>query len=113
MTISDFNREYKKQGGLVMLTEFRAGAMSESFIAEHYGVSKERVSQWFKEFFKEDYDPRPTRRQRIVEAMLAFASKSTEEEFKEAFKPSNKDYFVYALSECYRLGIFKKEEATQ
>ena len=109
MTINEFNEVYKDQGGFVTLTDFKANAASLETISEYFDVTKERVRQWFQELFKENYDPRPIRRARIIDCMITFAKNSREEEFKEAFKGSNKEYFVYALSECYRLGIYSKK----
>ena len=113
MKIQNFNKQYKEEGGIVKLNEFRSMSASLETMAIHFQVSRERIRQWFKEFYKEQYDPRPERRKRIIESMIEFASKNTEEDFKEAFGTYNTEYYAIALSTCYDKGIYRIEDTNQ
>lgn len=108
MDIKLFNETYKEKGGIAKLNEMKALLLTTKFISDHFGVSKERVKQWFNEIWKEPYDPRPTRRQLIIESMIAFAKANTESEFYHAFRYHNEDYFICALVEIYQRNIYKK-----
>ena len=110
MNTNQFNKEYRDQGGFVMLMEFKAQAASLDTIASWFKVSKERIKQLFIELTGEKYDPRPVRRQRILECMIEFAKNSTEEEFILAFKGANKTYVEFVLEECHKLGIYGKQQ---
>ena len=110
MNTNQFNKEYRDQGGFVMLMEFKAQAASLDTIASWFKVSKERIKQLFIELTGEKYDPRPVRRQRILECMIEFAKNSTEEEFILAFKGANKDYVKFVLEDCHKLGIYGKQQ---
>ena len=106
MKINEFNKTYKEKGGMPQLNEFRSYALPLQIIAKHFTVSKERIRQWFELFYKEKYDPRPERRKKIVDSMIDFAKKNTEEDFREAFEKGNITYFALALAECYDKGIY-------
>lgn len=95
MMVKDFNKEYKKKGGMMMLNEMRALKQTQDTIANHFGVTKERVRQWLLEFFGKEYDPRYDRRNAIIESMVDFSEHRTAEEFHEAFK--NSEYYEMAL----------------
>lgn len=107
MKIKNFNKHYREKGGLPQLNEFRSTVTSLKSIAEHFEVSRERVRQWFKEFYKEEYDPRPERRKRIIDSMIDFARKNTESDFEEAFGGYNSEYYSIAIESCYSMGIYR------
>lgn len=108
MNIQYFNETYGDKGGIPKLNELRSMAMSLEFIAEHFGTSKERVRQWMVELYGVKYDPRPIRRERIINSMIDFAKSNSEKDLYDAFKFHNEEYFVFALAECYQRGIYKK-----
>ena len=108
MDIKLFNDTYKEKGGIAKLNEMKALLLTTEFISDHFGVSKERVKQWFNEMWKEPYDPRPARRELIIKSMIDFAKANTESEFHSAFRYHNEDYFTFALAECFQRGIYKK-----
>lgn len=95
MMLKTFNKEYKKKGGMIMLNEMRALKNTQDSIANHFGVTKERVRQWLLEFFGKEYDPRYDRRNAIIESMIDFSEHRTKEEFEMAFKSS--EYYQMAL----------------
>ena len=95
MKIKKFNEEYKNNGGIYALTEMTAFLNTQDSIAKHFGVVKERIRQWNKEFFGETYDPRYERRDLIIERMIQFYNKNTIEEFKEAY--SGTEYYKEVL----------------
>lgn len=95
MIVKTFNETYGDKGGMVILNEMRALKMKQDVIANHFGVTKERVRQWLLEFFGKKYDPRYDRRNSIIQSMIDFSEHRTKEEFEEAFKGT--EYYQMAL----------------
>lgn len=112
MKIELFNKKYQSFGGFAKLSEMKKNFFTLLEIAKHFGVSKERARQWMIELFGEKYDPRMQRREKVIQAMLEFASEHTEKEFEEAFKLQNKDYFTEALRRAKGNNLFKKNDIT-
>lgn len=102
MEVKEFNKLYggRKQG-MIMLTQMRSMAYQQDAIANHFGVTKERVRQWMLEFFGSEYDPRIDRKDRMISNMEDFAKIHTEEEFREAYNGS--EYFDEVLKKCKKL----------
>ena len=86
MIVKEFEEKYKDKGGIVKLTEMRSLAETQQSIAEHFGVSKERVRHWMYEFFGSQYDARSDRKQSIIEGMIDFGMINGLDEFNSAFK---------------------------
>lgn len=103
MKIKEFEAKYGKQGGIEKLTQLRALLFSQDFIAEHFGVSKERIRQWMKEFFGSTYDKRKDRKDIMIIGMIDFAKKNTKEDFEEAYKYSV--YYEEALKQIKKHDI--------
>lgn len=105
MEVKEFNKLYggRKQG-MIMLTQMRATSQTQDVIANHFGVTKERIRQWMVEFFGSEYDPRIDRKIRMMASMEDFARIHTENEFVEAYNGS--EYFKEVLKECKK--FFKK-----
>lgn len=64
MTRDTFEKMYSEKGGLIQLRLMMDSLYTLKRIAEHFGVSRERVRQWTKEMFGVKYDPREARRKR-------------------------------------------------
>lgn len=92
MKIEKFNEKYKEAGGIPKLTEMFSMFVTKEYIAKNFGVSKERVKNWHKEFFKTNYDPRKQRRELIISKMVEFGLKNGVEEFIVAYQGKTKDY---------------------
>ena len=107
MNKEDFEEKFKDKGGLEILKEFMENSFTLDFIGDHFGVTKERVAQWIKEIFGEKYDPRETRKEYRITAMVEFGKTVPEEKFKEAYYYTDKYYHDLALSELYVRGIYK------
>ena len=99
MTVAYFNDKYLNCGGILKLTEMRAMKQTLDAIGNHFGVSKESVRLWLKDFYGKAYDPRYDRRNAIIDAMIDFAECHNKEEFDEAFKMS--EYYGMALEETH------------
>lgn len=107
MTVKEFNTTYGRKQGILMLTQMRSSSNTQDMIANHFGVSKERVRQWMIEFFGSEYDPRQDRKERMMNSMLDFARKNALEDFKEAYTGS--EYFQEVLEECKNNKIYDIE----
>lgn len=100
MDKNKFEQLHGHQGGIAKLEEFRSLLSPLSEIADHFGVVKERVRQWMREFYG-GYDPRKLRRERkiyeakklIIKVGYKQARKElptiNDENFKEALKQAN------------------------
>jgi hypothetical protein len=97
MMVKEFNKEYKRQGGIQMLNEMRALRRPQREIANQFGVSGERVRQWMVEFFGAAYDPRYDRRNAIIESMIDLRKHLGDEEFDRAFRSS--EYYERAKND--------------
>ncbi len=113
MTIEQFNQLYGHKGGFKLLNEFREEMMTLKYIGSHFGVDRQRVSQWMRELYGVNYDPRETRREKILHSMIGFAKKHSLEEFRDAYYYISKNYYDLALQECYNQDIFSKEEKNE
>jgi|GEM_PF-3736299 len=101
MNIKDFEKKYSDKGGINKLTQHRALMEPQAYIAEYFGVSKERVRQWMKEFFGSAYDKRKDRQNVIMDSMIDFAKKNGLGDFETAYKGS--PYYDLALKEIKKL----------
>lgn len=108
MTVKEFNETYGKKQGLLMLTQMRSLSNTQDMIANHFGVSKERVRQWMLEFFGSEYDPRQERRDRMMNSMIDFARNHEIEDFKEAYNGS--EYYNEVLKECNNQKIYVQKD---
>lgn len=98
MNVKEFNTVYGRKQGMLMLTQMRSMDATQDSIANHFGVTKERVRQWMLEFFGVEYDPRVGRKERMVNSMIAFAKKNSVDDFREAFVGS--EYYDEVLEIC-------------
>lgn len=99
MTVAYFNEKYPNCGGILKLTEMRAMKQTLDAIGNHFGVSKENVRLWLKDFYGVAYDPRYDRRNAIIDAMIDFSEYRSKEEFDEAFKTS--EYYEMAIKRTH------------
>lgn len=113
MNVYLFNERYKDKGGIGKLNEFRALLFTHSYIGNHFGVDRQRVKQWMEELYDKSYDPRKSRREAIVESMIDFAKVHTEQEFRNAFYFTNKEWFLQALSEAHLCGLYGSTAFTE
>ncbi len=112
MNVREFDEKYKKFGGIKTLTKMRGTLATQEAIAIAYRVSKERVRQWMLEFFGDVYDPRPERKESIIQSMIDFAKMNPYEDFKYAYLPkdsSDKEllhYYEETLKRCKEEKIY-------
>lgn len=104
--IDKFNYDYESKGGFTKLSEMMAEFKTQKEIAEHFGVCKESVRRWCKEFYDTTHDLRAMRRENRVNIILEFMKNHTLHESKQAFKKENRDYFREALFLAYKQGIY-------
>ena len=104
MTLEAFEKKYQEKGGIQKLSELRSLFFSQKYIAEHFGVSNERVRQWMLQFFGHDYDPREERRESIIVGMVEFALHNEIAKFRFAFQGTQ--YYKEALSICRQRKIY-------
>ena len=105
MTIQEFNKKYKRQGGLKRLKELLSEGATLKRVASQYKVSRPTVLHWASEFKLERKTKKSSSRERI-DAMLKFAKMYTQEAFEHAYKISHPYHYQIALREAYELGIF-------
>ena len=98
MTIQKFEEKYKDKGGIEKLTEMRALLFSQRHIANHFGVTRDRVRQWTIQFFGRTYDPRPEKKDAIIASMFEFAQHNSFAEFRFAFLRN--EYYKETLKIC-------------
>jgi len=104
MNVAEFNEKYGR-GGMATLTEMRALLHPQDQIAQYFGVTKEGVRKWMKQFFGEKYDPRYSRRDSIIASMVKFAGNNPKEEFDEAYK--SHEYYKEALRAARAMNIYE------
>ncbi len=109
MTKKRFNELHRHQGGVKQLQKMIKCLDSLEKIGDHFDMSKTCVQHWCKILFGKNYDPRKERKKLIIEAMIEFAEKYSEELFEQTFKDKSKYYYYIVLSECYSKGIYKHE----
>lgn len=86
MNIDKFEKKYQLYGGIKQLIKMRNSLSSQSEIAKHFRVSKERVRQWMVEMFNSNYDPRQERREKKIKEMVNFYFNNSPEDFKRRYK---------------------------
>ena len=62
-----FNEKFHDKGGLGQLIIMKENLCTLKKIAEHFGVTRERVRQWMVDLFGDKYDPRYSRRQKKID----------------------------------------------
>ena len=97
MTIEDFNKKYKLQGGIKQLSTRRENLDTLKSISEHFEISIERVRQWMIEFFGEKYDPRYERRKRKIETIKNLIEKHGIEKAQVLCPGINRSYLRTAI----------------
>lgn len=107
MNVENFNSKYGEKGGIKKFTELRSLFFSTKYIAEHFGVSKERVKQWMLEFFGSVYDVRDEIDEAIKNGMIEFAKNNNYKEFRRAFR--NTPYYKEVLEELKKKKIYDFE----
>lgn len=107
MNVKEFDAKYKTRGGFNVLDYMKGERFSTTYIGRHFGLTRERVRQIIKDIYHINYDPKPERKEKIIESMLKFASKHPVEEFREAYYYAGKHYYEVALAEAYARGIYK------
>ncbi len=103
----EFEVKYQNKGGIGILQEFVNNLYTLDFISKHFGVTKQAVKLWLVDLYGENYDPRELRKEKIINSMIKFAEKHTEQEFRDAYYYISKYYWDIALGECIARGIFK------
>ena len=106
MNTKTFEKKYGNKGGISKLTELRSFFLSQKYIANVFGVSQQRVKQWMKIFFGQEYDPREDRRDAIMASMIEFASHNSFPDFRFAYRGTQ--YYEEILKECIKLKIYEK-----
>jgi len=104
MNSKKFETKYGDKGGLGRLIQMKNNLSPQKEIAEHFGVTQERVRQWIWEFFGVKYDPRYERRKTVLREMLNYAINHSFEEFCEEHK--DKKYYHSALLEIKKQKIY-------
>jgi len=99
MTIQEFDKKYKKNGGIKQLTLMREKLETLEKISNKFGVCKERVRQWMTDLFDEKYDPRNERRKRKIEVIKKLIQKHGVEKTKALYSGLNKSYLKEAIKE--------------
>jgi len=97
MTIEEFDKRYKRKGGIKQLSLMRERLDSLDKISKRFGVCKERVRQWMVEMFDETYDKRRERRLRKVEIVKDSIKKHGIEKTKALFPGLNRRYLKEAI----------------
>jgi hypothetical protein len=97
MTTQQFNKKFKRQGGIKQLSNMRDGLCTLKSISEHFSVSKERVRQWMVLFFGEAYDPRMKRRERRIKSIELLVEKYGVKKTKDLYLGLNRRYLKEAL----------------
>jgi len=95
MTKNQIDQKYKSKGGIHKLEEFRALQSTLTSIANHFGVCRERASDWMNELFDTPYNPRGARREERVKRAMESIRQIGWIETKKTFK--NKSYLEEAL----------------
>lgn len=95
MTIEEFTKKYKDQGGFNTLLKMRTELETLLSISNHFGVSRERTRQWMKEFFG-NYDPRYERRKRRIASVKSLLQEHGKEELLKIYPSVNKEYLKEA-----------------
>lgn len=98
MTIKEFDKKYKEQGGIKQLSMMKDNFETLKKISECFKVSKERVRQWMIIFFGEKYDPRYERRENKIKAIKTLIEKYGIEKTKALCSGTNKDYLQIAIN---------------
>lgn len=98
MTIKQFNKKYKKQGGIKKLSDMRDGFETLKSLSKQFEVSKERIRQWMLLFFGEKYDPRYERRKHKVESIKSLIRKHGVEKTEKLYSGINRSYLQEAIS---------------
>ena len=112
MTISEFDEQYADKGGFKALNNFKEELMTTHFIANHFKVSDITVAEWFVKLYGMKYDPRMSRREKIINSMLKFAENHTLDEFREAYYYASRHYYNIALAEAFSQEIYKQEKTS-
>lgn len=97
MTIKQFNKKYKEQGGIKQLSNMRENLETLRSISGFFNVSSERVRQWMVEFFGEKYDPRCERRKKTIKAIKELIEKHGVEKTRALYPGINKSYLQSAI----------------
>ena len=66
MTIERFDQIYGDRGGTQKLFSMKVNLATLKEISLQFGVSRERVRQWIKELYGEEYDPRMKRHNNLI-----------------------------------------------
>jgi hypothetical protein len=103
-----FEKKYREKGGINKLTELRSLLFSHDYIANHFGVSRARVSDWMKLFFGKDYDPREDRKEAIISSMIEFAKNNSFPLFRYSYRGT--PYYKEVLEKCYELKIYERRK---
>lgn len=98
MTIQQFNKKFKRQGGIKKLVDMRYNCYTLRSISEHFHISKERVRQWMVLFFGEKYDPRIERKERKIRNIELLIEKYGVEKTKDIYIDTNKNYLKEAIN---------------
>ena len=104
MNSNKFEIKYGDKGGMGRLIQMKNNLSPQKEIAEHFGVTQERVRQWIWEFFGIKYDPRLDRRRIVLREMLNYAINNSFEEFSNKYK--GKKYYHSALLEIKKQKIY-------
>lgn len=97
MTIKQFNKKYKDQGGIKQLSKMREELETLKEIAKHFNVCVERIRQWTVEFFGEIYDPRYERRKRTIEVIKSLIKRHGVEKTRTLYPDINRSYLQEAI----------------
>lgn len=94
-----FDAKYKSKGGLNQLKEMMDKFATQSLIAKHFGVTKERVRQWAKQYFGMRYDPRYSRKREKIENIKTLFHQYGAEKTIKILGDKNSYYIEKALKE--------------
>lgn len=106
MTRDEFDVKYKDKGGFARLVDMMNDNLTQRFIARHFGISRSAVALWSEQMLNRSYDPRKTRKEKIIDVMLKFAEKHSFQDFKEAYYHAQAHNFDLAVSEAIARGIY-------
>lgn len=102
MIIKEFNKKYRRQGGIKKLFKMKEDLETLKKIADQFGIGRESIRQWMIEFFKEPYDPRKERRKRKIELIENMIHKHGLKKIVDLYPGINRSYLKAAINDFKR-----------